>query len=117
MWLFTQHGFVSAVQHFEDPTKIQVRARDKQSLEMASNLFSTEIISSPKNDYPYRVILNRDQFAELMLTEIALLDYTNFKGRLDFSRGEEWHDTASRVWSIMHEIEDADARPNRKVRA
>lgn len=117
MWVFTQHGFVSAVQHFEDPTKIQVRARDKQSLEMAAALFSTEIISSPRNDYPYRVILDREQFNEFMLTEVALLDYTNFKGRLDFSRGELWHDTAAQVWSVMHDIEDEDARPNRKVRA
>jgi hypothetical protein len=44
-----------------------------------------------------------------------MLDYTNFKSRLDVSRGEHWHDTASQVWSIMHDIEDADARKRKPV--
>jgi threonine dehydrogenase-like Zn-dependent dehydrogenase len=113
MWVFTQHGFVSAVQHFDDPTKIVVRSRDKQSLEMASQLFGAEIVNSPRNDYPYRVILERSQFIAFLTTEVELLDYTNFKGRLDSSRGELWHDTASAVWGIMHEIEDDEARDQR----
>jgi hypothetical protein len=48
-----------------------------------------------------------------LTTEVELLDYTNFKGRLDSSRGELWHDTASAVWGIMHEFEDDEARDQR----
>ena len=115
MWVFTQHGFVSAVQHFENPEQIVVRSRDKESLALAGAFFEKEIISSPRNDYPFRIILSRTQFAEFMQTEVAMLDYTNFKSRLDVSRGELWHDTASQVWSIMHDIEDEDARKLKTV--
>lgn len=110
MWIFTQHGFVSAVTHFDNNDKIIVRARDKQSLEMPSLLFSKTIVTTPKNDYPFRVVLERSEFIEFMRIECEMIDYTNFKGRLDSSRGEQWHDTAFKVWSVMHEIEDQDAR-------
>jgi hypothetical protein len=115
MWVFTQHGFVSAVQHFDNQEQIVVRSRDKESLALASAFFETKVISSPSNDYPFRIVLSRDQFAEFIQTEVAMLDYTNFKSRLDVSRGEHWHDTASQVWSIMHDIEDADARKRKPV--
>ena len=32
MWIFTETGFVSAVQHRENPDYLMVRARDRQSL-------------------------------------------------------------------------------------
>lgn len=113
MWVFTQHGFVSAVQHFENPEQIVVRSRDKESLALACAFFEKEIISSPRNDYPFRIILSRAEFAEFMQTEVAMLDYNNFKARLDVSRGDLWHDTATQVWGIMHDIEDKGARPVR----
>lgn len=114
MWVFTQHGFISAVEHYDNKEQLVVRARDKQSLEMASLLFGKEIVCSPSNDYPFRVFLERTEFMEFLRIETEMLNYTNFKGRLDSSRGELWHDTASQVWSVMHDIEDKDARPQRK---
>lgn len=110
MWTFTQHGFISAVQHFEDHSKIVVRSRDKQSLEMISNLFDLEVLETPGNDYPFRVIASRDQYTSYLMTEVDLLDYTNFKSRLHVSRGDDFYDAATRVWGVMHDIEDEDAR-------
>ena len=38
MWVFTETGFVSAVRKPEEPKYITVRAREKQSLEVLSEL-------------------------------------------------------------------------------
>jgi hypothetical protein len=46
MWVFTQTGFVSAVRKADAPSKITVRSRDKQSLEVLAELSETEIIET-----------------------------------------------------------------------
>ena len=38
MWVFTETGFVSAVRKVDSPSKITVRSRDKQSLEVLAEL-------------------------------------------------------------------------------
>jgi hypothetical protein len=44
MWVFTETGFVSAVRKPEEPKYITVRAREKQSLEVLSELAEKPII-------------------------------------------------------------------------
>jgi hypothetical protein len=110
MWLFTQRGFISAVQSSEDNDKILVRARDKKALEFISELYDLEVLRTPSNDYPYRVIATREQFTNFLATEAEMLDYSNYKSRLEVTRGNEYYYAASHVWHTMHEVEDADAR-------
>ena len=55
MWLFTNTGFVSAVSNGKDLT---IRARDKESLAPIAQSAQVEIIATPTNDYPYRVIVS-----------------------------------------------------------
>jgi hypothetical protein len=98
------------VQHSEDKDVIMVRARDKKTLEFVSELYEKEIVRTPKNDYPYRVIVSREQFANFLMTEVDMLDYSNYKSRLEAVRGESYYYTASHVWHTMHEVEDEDAR-------
>ena len=57
MWLFTNTGFVSAVSNGQD---LMVRSRDRESLEPLAEAAKTEILSTPKNDYPYRVIVTHE---------------------------------------------------------
>jgi hypothetical protein len=57
MWIFTETGFVSAVRHFSEKDKLVVRARDQKSLENLANSVGLDIISTPSNDYPYRVFV------------------------------------------------------------
>lgn len=110
MWLFTQHGFLSAVQHYDNPDTIVVRARDKRSLEMLAELVDLEIINTPGNDYPYRVHAPRGEFMSYLMTEVEMLNYGNFKDQLHSSRGERYYGAASRVWRVMHDVEDPFAR-------
>jgi hypothetical protein len=110
MWVFTQTGFVSAVRHRDDKTKLMVRGRDSESLEDLADMASVPIDHTPGGDYPYRVTVTDLQFMEWAEMQIETLDYTNFKSRVTITRGDVYHDACMDVWSAMHQVEDANAR-------
>lgn len=80
MWLFTQHGMVSVVQHRDDPTLLLVRAREPEVLKELCP--DKRIIKTPIADYRYRVMIDRDGFWDVMIGQINAIDYTNFKSHL-----------------------------------
>lgn len=107
MWLFTNTGFVSAVSNGKD---LMVRARDKESLVPIAESAKTEIISTPRNDYPYRVIVTHDFFAKWVAHMASNITYKNFKSEVAATRGHEFAHPLMKVWSAMHEVEDQYAR-------
>jgi hypothetical protein len=124
MWVFTTGGFVSAVQHRDNPDLVMVRARDKQSLEIMIASVNArqelqldpalEITTTLNADYPHRVTITKAQWIQFLTTETEdFLNYENFKSELDRVRGKKFHDAAMRVWVDMHAVEDV-TRP--KVR-
>ena len=110
MWIFTETGFVSAVRHFSEKDKLVVRARDQKSLESLSNSVGLEIISTPSNDYPYRVLVADSVFAKWLSKQTMEVDYTNFKDRVHDTRGHDFAGALMGVWSEMRQVEDEDAR-------
>jgi hypothetical protein len=110
MWLFTQHGFISAVQHDNDDDTIIVRARDARSLEFIAALFEVPVERTPANDYPYRVFVRRADFMNYLSAEVDMLDYPDYKARLHATRGDDFYAAATHVWRSMHAIEDDEAR-------
>jgi hypothetical protein len=107
MWVFTQDGFVSAVDNKQVEGKLTVRARDRLSLETLADMAETEIIESPPHrDYEYRVFVTREQFAEWMRLNVEFLDYSNFKNRVWETRGDVYHDACSDVWDAMLAVSD-----------
>ena len=107
MWLFTNTGFVSAVSNGKD---LMVRARDRQSLEPIAESAKVEIIPTPNNDYPYRVIVSHDFFAKWVAHMAKNITYKNFKSEVASTRGYEFAHPLMQVWSAMHEVEDECAR-------
>lgn len=107
MWIFTNTGFVSAVSHGKD---LMVRARDKESLGPIAEFAKTEIILTPQNDYPYRVIVTHDFFAKWVVQMANDINYKNFKSEVAATRGYEFAHPLTKVWSVMHEVEDSGAR-------
>ncbi len=107
MWLFTNTGFVSAVSNGKD---LMVRARDKESLMPIAESAKTEIISTPQNDYPYRLIVTHDFFAKWVAQMAQDITYKNFKSEVAATRGYEFAHPLMKVWSAMHEVEDSGAR-------
>ena len=110
MWIFTETGFVSAVRHFSEKDKLVVRARDEKSLEGLANSVGLEIVSTPSNDYPYRVLVADSVFAKWLSKQTMAVDYTNFKDRVHDTRGHDFAGALMGVWSEMRQVEDEDAR-------
>ena len=110
MWIFTETGFVSAVRHRSEKDKLVVRARDQKSLDGLANYVGLEIISTPSNDYPYRVFVDDAIFATWLSKQTMAIDYTNFKDRVHDTRGHDFAGTLLSVWSTMRHVEDAKAR-------
>jgi hypothetical protein len=107
MWVFTTSGFVSAV--FKDGA-LQVRARDCKSLASLSKETGAEIITTPLADYPYRLAITTDQFANWAERQAKSVDYKNFKSEVADTRGYGFAKALNKVWSAMHEVEDEKAR-------
>ena len=107
MWVFTTSGFVSAV--FKDGA-IQVRARDRKSLEPLAKQTGAAIVTTPLADYPYRIAITNEQFAS-WVSQVALsVNYKNFKSEIADTRGYGFAKPLNQVWSVMHDVEDALAR-------
>ncbi len=106
MWVFTETGFVSAVRKVDSPSKITVRSRDRQSLEVLTELSETEIIETPYADYGYRVLVSDDIYKVWLATTVDMLDYDNFKNRSAVSRGHVFLDGLGNVWTDMLAVAD-----------
>lgn len=112
MWIFTIEGFVSVVREPYDHTEVLVRARDKKSLEMLEFVSGRKAWATPSADYPYRIKVtnwNLDRFLELATEDIS---YDNFKNAVGANRGKTYEKALSKVWSVMHDVEDETARGN-----
>ena len=107
MWVFTTSGFVSAV--YKDGA-IQVRARDRKSLEPLAKQTGAAIVATPLADYPYRIAITNEQFAIWVNQQALSIAYKNFKSEVTDTRGYGFAKPLNQVWSVMHEVEDAKAR-------
>jgi len=107
MWLFTDTGFVSAV---SDGSDLMVRSRDRESLEPLAAVAKVEIKKTPNNDYPYRVHVKHEVFAEWVALMARNIRYGNFKSEVSATRGDEFAHALMLVWSTMHQIEDMQSR-------
>ena len=115
MWLFSESGFLSTVMHYENPRILVVRARDHLSLEGISEFADVPIVSTPENDYPFRVTVGKDLFAEWLMDQLGNLNYTNYKAHM-WSARPEFADALHEVWATMHAVEpsrDSDAARER----
>jgi hypothetical protein len=110
MWIFTTTGFISAV---SDGKQLVVRSRDRQSLDPISAFAKAETKKSPVSDYPYRLTVSNELFAEWVSRMAKSIDYRNFKSEVADLRGDDFAHPLMKVWSAMHEVEDAEARIGR----
>jgi hypothetical protein len=100
MWLFTNQGFISIVQHRDDPELMIVRARRAEHLQAL--LPDAEVLRLDRADYRYRVFVSRLDLETHMLDWIQAVDYDNFK---DSIPDHEYHDAAMGVWNVMYRLQ------------
>lgn len=101
MWIFTNKGFISAVQHREKPDLLIVRARKREDL---LDLFPeiTEqggIQETPDADYRWRVEMTPVYLSRAIQKEIQGIDYDNFKDSIPAKR-IELREFCSHVWRL-----------------
>lgn len=102
MWLFSQRGFYSIVQHKERPDYFVVKARVKGDIEKYWPF--AEIERNENFDYLYRAVLHRTEVEEVILKMVLNIDYTSFKGSLEDKRRYAWY---VQLWEVLCMMQEA----------
>ena len=110
MWIFSNYGFVSAVQHNKKKDVLLVRAREPGVLEAFARRhgIKAKVERTPVADYLYRAEFNKNDFAEAVADEVLRIDYGNFKA--SFRAAVPENTTASHwalmdVWCVMRDLQ------------
>jgi hypothetical protein len=105
VWIFAKAGFLSIVQHRDQPDMLMVRARVKGDIE---HFFpSAKVIRMEDADYLYRTILPRNTVAAVIAKTVDAINYcgahgTSFKSIVDKRRAPFYLN----VWDTMAEMQD-----------
>ena len=104
MWLFSETGFVSAVQDRDNSDGFVVRGRDRKSLQPLADFADVRIIDNEGTDYPFRVYVEKSTFSLWVSDQVDNVSYTNYKGHMHKTRGWQFCDALHDVWSAMHSV-------------
>ena len=122
MWIFTKHGFFSAVcarqgdgKHSQpvDPDRIMVRARVRGHLEALKKRFpelldESDIQESAGTDYAYRLFVQKSAWMQVLARLAEETDYDNFKSKVARHQGRAgaaYEHSLHEVWSVMHRLQ------------
>jgi hypothetical protein len=122
MWIFTKHGFFSAVcarqgngKHGQpvDLERIMVRARVRSHLEALKKRFhdllkECEIQESFGTDYAYRLFVQKSAWMQVLAGLAEETDYDNFKSEVAHHQGKAgaaYEHSLHDVWSVMHRLQ------------
>lgn len=119
MWLLLPTGFYSAVQDRKDDRVMQVRARSKDdALALAKWMVAEELVELggdyptveslvlqwPGRDYPYRVLMWREDWAAFVYYAAMGIDYGNFKDEVKKRQGARRASIYGRVWGVLLDV-------------
>ena len=122
MWIFTKHGFFSAVcaregngKHGQpvDPDRIMVRARLRSHLEALKKQFAEllgecDIQESSATDYAFRLFVQKSAWMQVLAALGEETDYDNFKSEVARHQGHagaEYELSLHEVWSVMNRLQ------------
>jgi hypothetical protein len=122
MWLFTKHGFYSAVcarqgdgSHGQpvDSDLIMVRTRVCSHLDTLKEQFSDllagcEIKDFPGTDYAFRIFMDKPVWSQVLVGLNEEMDYNNFKSKVARHQGSEgaaYEHSLHEVWSVMNRLQ------------
>jgi hypothetical protein len=122
MWVFTRHGFFSAVcarkgsgQHGQpvDPERIMVRARLRGHLEALKARFSDllgpcEVQEFAGTDYAFRIFVAKSVWSQVLAGLAEETNYDNFKAEVARHQGKAggaYERSLHDVWSVMHKLQ------------
>lgn len=122
MWIFTKHGFFSAVcarkgsgKHGQpvDPERIMVRVRLREHLETLKEQFSDllgqcEIQEFAGTDYAFRIFVAKSVWSQVLAGLAEETDYDNFKSKVARHQGKagaSYERSLHDVWSVMYKLQ------------
>jgi hypothetical protein len=122
MWLFTKHGFFSAVcarkgdgKHGQpiDPNRIMVRSRVRGHLEALKRRFpdllgQCEIREFAGTDYAFRIFVGKPAWSQVLSGLAEETDYDNFKSEVARHQGPGgagYELSLHEVWSVMYGLQ------------
>jgi hypothetical protein len=122
MWIFTKHGFFSAVcarqgdgRHGQpvDPDRIMVRARVREHLEALKKRFppllgQCEIREFAGTDYAYRLFVDKPVWSQVLAGLAEETDYDNFKSEVARHQGRvgaAYEHSLHEVWLVMNRLQ------------
>ena len=122
MWIFTKHGFFSAVcarqgdgKHSQpvDPDRIMVRGRVRSHLEAVKKRFpdhlgECEIQESAGTDYAYRLFVQKSAWMQVLAGLGEEINYDNFKSEVARNEGRDgaaYEHSLHEVWSVMNRLQ------------
>jgi hypothetical protein len=114
MWLLTDRGFYSVVEHREDSALLMVRARVRGDLENLRPLLpGVEILETPEGDYPVRIVVPRADWERAVRALTEGINYDDFKSTVAGLQGLGRHDIYEQVWDVLHDLEGDDTEVGR----
>ena len=122
MWIFTKHGFFSAVCARKgngkqgqpvDPDRIMVRGRLRSHLEALKKQFpelvgQSEIQESAETDYAFRLFVPKAAWIQVLAGLAEETDYDNFKSEVAHHQGKAgaaYEHSLHDVWAVMHRLQ------------
>jgi len=122
MWIFTKHGFFSAVcacqgdgNHGQpiDKDRIMVRARVRGHLVAIKKQFpdllaDCEIKEFAGTDYAFRIFVDKSVWSQVLVGLNEEMDYDNFKSKVARHQGSEgaaYEHSLHEVWSVMNRLQ------------
>jgi hypothetical protein len=122
MWIFTKHGYFSAVcarqgdgRHGRpiDPDRIMVRARVRSHLEALKKRFpdligECRIQDSAGTDYAFRLFAPKPAWTRVVAALAEETDYDNFKSEVARHQGRAgtaYERSLHEVWSVMNQLQ------------
>jgi len=126
MWLFTKHGFYSAVCARQgdgswtepvDPDRVMVRARVGSHLENLIKHFpqwlgDVELLDSRDTDYRYRILVEKNTWQKIVSELVSEMDYDNFKSSVGKNVTEvepNYKHALYDVWHTMHQLQTGES--------
>ncbi|TVR52796.1 MAG: hypothetical protein EA426_18575 [Spirochaetaceae bacterium] len=123
MWIFTKHGFFSAVCARQgtgqsgrpvDLDRMMVRARVRAHLEALKERFpdqlgECDIRDYMGTDYAFRIFVAKSAWAQVLSALAEETDYDNFKSevrRHQGTKGAAYEHALHEVWRVMYELQE-----------
>ena len=106
MWIITDRGFYSAVQHRKKPDRLLIRARNEDDIRALADLLpDSEPWSLENSDYEWRLECSKQEWSVVMAALTDDIDYDNFKNAVGRKQGKERSSIYMGVWSKLLSIE------------